>query len=189
MLSVEIKDKGVKDLLERIRKRTQNLKPAMSLIGEIVHGSIQRNFEEGGRPQAWAPLAPSTIERRKRINRWPGRILVISGTAGGLMGGISYRSFDDRVELAANAPHATTHHFGAEKGSFGTVEAQVKTHVRRITQAFGKSIAPRNVTVKAHTRKATLPWGNIPARPFMLVQDEDWDEIRESLAEFLLGVK
>lgn len=188
MITIVAKDSGVQKLLAQIQKKLSNPKSAMSEIGEIVQGSIQKNFEQGGRP-AWKPLAASTIAQRQRIKKWPGQILVRTGVAGGLMGGINYRAFKDRVELSANKEYATTHQFGAAKGSFGTVEAQIKTHVRRISRAFGKPIKPRAVEVKAHKRMMTMPWGNIPARPFMMVQEEDWDEIRESLAEFLVGEK
>jgi phage gpG-like protein len=43
--------------------------------------------------------------------------------------------------------------------------------------------------VKAHTREMTLPWGDIPARSFMLIQDDDWDEIKDTLADFLLNAE
>lgn len=56
----------------------------------------------------------------------------------------------------------------------------------KISQAFGRPIKPKKVTVKAHIRKISLPWGDIPARPFMMIQDDDWTEIKETLAEFLL---
>jgi phage gpG-like protein len=183
---IEIKDKGITDLLSRIERRVNHLKPAMGLIGEIGVGSIQENFEVGGRPK-WDTLSDITINIRKKLNKWPGRILVRSGVAGGLLGGITYRPSDEDVRLAANTPYATTQHFGAKKGSFGTVAATVKAHTRKISQAFGRPIEPRDVKVKAHTRKMTLPWGDIPARPFMVIQDEDWEEIKETLVEFLLG--
>jgi phage gpG-like protein len=183
---IEIKDKGIQDLLSRIERRVNRLKPAMGLIGEIALGSIQENFEKGGRP-TWQPLSQTTINLRKKINKWPGRILVRGGVAGGLMGGITYRPSDEDVRLATNKPYATTQHFGAKKGSFGTVAATVKAHMRKISQAFGRPIEPRDVKVKAHTRKMTLPWGDIPARPFMVIQDEDWEEIKDTLVDFLLG--
>jgi len=189
MLEVQVKDKGIQDLLTRIERRVNHLKPVMGLIGDIALGSIQENFEKGGRPAKWAPLSKTTIAIRKRLNKWPGRILVRSGVAGGLMGGITYRPSDNDVRLAANKPYATTQHFGAKKGSFGTVAANIKAHIRKISQAFGRKIQPKDVMVKAHTREMTLPWGDIPARSFMLIQDDDWDEIKDTLADFLLNAE
>lgn len=47
-----------------------------------------------------------------------------------------------------------------EKGFSGNVN--VSQHVRTITQAFGRDIAPRQVTVSAHSRNM-----RIPARPYL----------------------
>lgn len=181
-VSIKTDDSGVYRLLRQIEKRLGNLKPAMSLIGEIVHGSIQQNFEEGGRPRRWRPLSPVTIAQRRRLGKWPGRILVRSGVAGGLMGGISYRPYKDRVELSANKVYAATHQLGARRGQFGRVAATVREHIRRMKDG-------RTVKVKAHTRRMLVPWGDIPARPFMAVQTEDWDEIRESMLDYLVLLK
>lgn len=183
--SIEAKDSGVQKLLQKVRERVKNMRPVFNVIGEIAHGSIQENFEVGGRPAKWKPLSPVTIAQRKRQGKWPGRILVRMGVAGGLFGAISHKAFRDRTELSANKPYATTQHFGAEKGEFGTVTAQIPEHVRRITQAFGKAIEPRDVTVRAHTREMQIPWGDIPARPFMVIQEEDWEEIKGTLLDFL----
>lgn len=184
---IEVKG-GIQVLLNQIERRVNRLKPAMELIGDIALSSIHANFQDEGRPRDWAKLSNTTINIRKKLNRWPGRILQRGGAAGGLVGAISARANDDEVRLAANKPYATTQHFGAKKGSFGTVAMTIKEHTRTITQAFGKELKePKDVKVKAHTRKMALPWGDIPARPFMVIQDEDWEEIKETLAEFLLG--
>ena len=113
-------------------------------------------------------------------------ILRRQGFAGGLMGSISVRAYNDRAEVGTNKIYAAVHQFGAAKGSFDTVEAVVRSHTRWIKQAFGREIEPRQVTVQEHKRKMVLPWGDIPARLFMMVQNEDWDEIRAELGEFLM---
>ena len=123
-------------------------------------------------------LSPATIIQRQRERKRPGQILIRSGKAGGLLGRINYSPRNDRVTVSANKVYATTHHFGAKKGQFGTVLAQIPAHIR--TLASGKK-----VSVKAHSREMKVPWGDIPARPFMMVQGEDWDEIRETLLDFL----
>lgn len=188
-MTIELKDEGVQKLLQSIQRKLNNMIPVFNAIGEIVHGSIIENFERGGRPTKWKGLKDSTIAQRERENKWPGRILWRLGIAGGLAGSISYKAFQDRVELRANKASAITHQFGARKGEFGTVQAQVRQHIRRITQAFGKPIEPTDVTVSAHTRKMAVPWGDIPARPFMMVHPEDWDEIRETLRDYLFALR
>lgn len=181
LIEIETGDR-VSPYLDMIRQRLGRLKPAMNIIGEIVRTSIVRNFEREGRPTPWEGLSPVTEKIRKAAHP----ILRRQGFAGGLMGSINVRADDHQVVIGTNKKYAALHQFGAKKGSFGTVEARVREHVRRITKAFGKAIDPKDVTVKAHTGKTKLPWGDIPARPFMAVQSEDWDEIRSALIEHLL---
>ena len=157
-LSVKINDREVKDLLAHIQQRLGHMKPAMSLVGEIVQESIEHNFEAGG-------------------------ILVRSGKAGGLMGSIAYNAGDDQVVVAANKASAATLHYGAAKGSFGTVEVTAKIREHYRTTKKGKRA---KVSAHTRTRMQPLPWGDIPARPFMMVQTEDWDEMRDALRDYLL---
>jgi phage gpG-like protein len=180
-IEVAVNDR-ISPLLEKIQRRIGTMKPAMKIIGEIVRTSIVRTFEKEGRPARWKQLAPLTVLLRGAAHP----ILRRQGFAGGLMGSISTRAYDDRAELGTNKASAAVHQFGAEKGSFGIFDVTIKEHVRRISQAFGRPIEPKDVTVREHKRKTALPWGNIPARPFMAVQEEDWEEIRLSLVDYLV---
>ena len=55
-IGVKIDDRGINDLLAGIQRRTNDLRPAISIIGEIIQASIQRNFEVSGRPRKWKKL-------------------------------------------------------------------------------------------------------------------------------------
>jgi len=159
-------------------RRAGDLRPAMNEIGEIVQASVIRNFDEGGRPRRWKRLSPATIEARKKRNKWPGQILVRTGN----LKRIHYMATKNRVEVSPSAQaskYAAVHQFGARAGSFGTVTARVKGHLR--------NIRGKQVRVAAHTRRMRLPWGDIPARPFMLVQDEDVADMAEAISDYLTG--
>lgn len=180
-LKIEVKDKEVTRLLGRLQRRMANLTPVMSAVAQVVRTSIVRNFEREGRPAPWQPLSPVTVKLRGRARP----ILRRQGFAGGLMGSIHSKGYRDRAEIGTNKAYAAVHQFGAEKGDFGTVEATIPQHLRRITQAFGRPIEPKVITVREHKRRMLLPWGDIPARPFMVVQDEDWKEIKETVLDAL----
>ncbi|MCK4529321.1 phage virion morphogenesis protein [candidate division WOR-3 bacterium] len=182
-IEITANDKKVTELLKRIQKKLGDLTPAMKIIGNTVRTSIVRNFEKEGRPAKWEKHSKLTEKRRGK----GAKILRIQGFAAGLMGSIHSTAKKDRVIIGTDKIYAAIHQFGAKKGSFGTVEAEIKAHMRKITKIFGRPVKPRKVTVRAHTRKMKLPWGDIPARPFIMVQPEDWDEIRESLSDYILG--
>ena len=146
--SMTINDKEFTRLFAKIEERMQ-AKDAMEIVGEIGLTSIQRNFEEGGRPGNWRPLAASTIKQRIRERKWPGQILMKTGVSGGLLGSISYEAKSRQVIWYSNKIYAAIHHFGGQAG---------KNHA-----------------------------ATIPARPYMMLQDEDWPEIKAALTDFYLG--
>lgn len=156
--------------------RISNRKRAMEAIGALGRESIKTNFAQGGRPDSWAPL--------KRRDGQPLR------DTGRLMNSIGKQVDGNTVYVGTNVVYAAVHHFGAKKGSFGTVVVPVKTHQRQVTQAFGKQLKfPVWSTVQAHSRKTSLPWGNIQARPFMLLQEEDVVEMSELLETWIMEGK
>lgn len=179
-VAIEIQENSdeVKEILDRIKVRFGRLTPAHQIIGAAVRTSVVRNFEKGGRPEKWEPLSETTLARRKGK-----RVLLRQGFAGGLMGSIHYEADEDKVVIGTNKIYGAVHQFGAKKGSFGTFTIKIPEHKRRVKTKKGI----RKITVKAHTKTMALPWGDIPARPFLLVQDEDWKLIRRQLTEYLMG--
>jgi len=174
---VIIIDQGIQDRLNQLGRRLSNLEPLMAEIGEIGVLSIQENFQQEGRPRKWAPLAESTKEQRRRQGRARGRILNRLGAAG-LFGSINYRADRNSVAIGTNRIYGPTMHYGARKGEFGTITANIRAHVRRV--------GGKNVRVRAHTRRMPVPWGDIPSRPFLMFQDEDWQDIGEAIDEYLI---
>jgi phage gpG-like protein len=176
-IQTKINDDDLQKLLSELVRRLGDMTPAMNAVGEDVVESVMTNFERGGRPQ-WPKLSEATIRQRSRLGKWPGMILVRSGAAGGLMGSIHHSPAPTRVIISANKKYAALHQFGAAKGEFGAKDVIVHGHTRRTK--YGK------VSVRQHSRRQLMPWGNIPARPFLMVQDEDWITIRNTLAGFLM---
>lgn len=79
-------------------------------------------------------------------------------------GGIDVRLKDGRIEIIyfTNVPYARAH----EKGFRGMVS--ISAHQRTITQAFGKPIQKKQVSVRAHSKRLA-----IPARPYLAPAAED----------------
>lgn len=53
--------------------------------------------------------------------------------------------------VGTNVEYAAAHEYGFNE------EVTVKAHLRMIKMAFGKSITPKQVSIKSHTRKVNLP--------------------------------
>ena len=182
-INVTIDDREVKAILGRIQKNLDDLTPAMKIVGSIVRTSIVRNFEKSGRPVKWKKHSAITAKRRGE----GAKILMAEGLGAGLAGSIHLKAEKDRVVVGTDKIYAAVQHFGAKKGSFGNV-----TVVQRIGKHIRKLKSGKTSEVTAHTRtrhNVPLPWGDIPARPFMMVQDEDWAEIKDALGEYIMGIK
>lgn len=171
MITVAVDTKQIDELLAKVMARTRNAMPAMRVIGEIVRSSIRENFRAGGRPARW--------KRSARAKEQSGQTLRDRNI---LYNSFTVKATGSKVEVGTNVKYAAAHHFGVSK----TVSQRVREHVRRVSQAFGKPVEPRKVTVAAHNRTMKM---RLPARPFMLVQDEDWDDIRDVLGKFIIEGK
>lgn len=178
--NASMKDEQVRLMLAKIDENLRNLKPAMEIIGETVTASVLRNFEVGGRPK-WAKLSPVTRAIRKKKGKWPGQILRQSGA----LSKIVYQASNTKMVVSANEEYAATQHFGAKKGEFGAV-----TVVQHVREHMRKHKSGKSYKVKAHSRtrrNVPVPWGDIPARRFMLVQKEDKQEITSALEKYIVN--
>ena len=151
----------------------------MREIGERVTRSIMMNFREGGRPVKWKPSQRSKIAHisKKDGKSRLGKTLIDTGK---LMRSIHYKFDKQTVTVGTNIVYASTHQFGAKK----SVLQSVKSHQRKITQAFGRPIKAKMVNVSAHKRNITI---NIEARPFMMLQDSDKQYITDLAKKFIQG--
>jgi|Deesub1362A_J573_1020465.scaffolds.fasta_scaffold01454_11 phage virion morphogenesis protein len=170
-MRIDVRDQRVRALLEGLLRRSHDLTPAMREIGEIVRESVMRNFREQRAPDgtAWKPSW--------RALREGGKTLIDTAT---LRNSIHVRPGPDRVAVGTPVEYAAVHQFGARRGSFGEHIVQVRAHRRR-SRKGGEH------TVRAHTRRVRLPWGDIPPRPFLGVRREDWGEIHDALMDYLFG--
>lgn len=185
---IQFRDEEVKKLLRRVARQLDNTTPLMRIIGSIIRTSVVRNFERQGRP-GWDPLSPVT----QKLRGASGPILRRQGAAGGLMGSINIEASDGRVSVGTNKIYAAVHQFGAKAGSFGRKRVKIPAHSRRVKsrdQRRGRKKTASGVSfVSSHTREMSMPWGDIPARPFLMIQEpEDIREITAAVVDYLEGL-
>lgn len=175
--SVKLDDRKARRLLKRLAERVEDMRPVMADVADEMHASVEKTFLAGGRPR-WKPLADATKAQREEAGKWPGQILVRSAQ---LKNSLHAFSGKDYAGVGTNKKYAATHQFGAKKGEYGTrkVSQKVRAHSRNT-----KSGA---VKVRAHTRTATVrtPWGDVPARPFMDIPDEDVRKLIDTIRAYL----
>lgn len=152
----------------------RGMQPYLESFGEDIVNSVQKNFDEEGRPEKWKPLKPATIRRwlRKRSS-W-----ISTGPrpfSFGLIGGT-------RIPLT-------------KAGTKALLNRKILTDTAAMRNAVHWAmISPTILSIRAgggpsSVYAATHQFGdesrNIPARPFLMVQEEDWRKFKEEIKWWL----
>jgi len=146
-------------LLTRLQELFEKRDPLTKNIAEILLAGVQENFLQSGRENGgsgtWKPLSEVTKKRRGKAANSP--ILRVSN--------LMYQSLktshdNDTAAVGTNKIYAAAMHFGAKKGEFGTYRGPSGTWKPR-----------------------PIPWGDIPARPFMHATAQELEDIADFLEE------
>lgn len=178
MIRIDLQSPELTTALKQLGQRLDNLTPALRNIGELLVTTTQRRFTTQKAPDgtAWAPNSPVTLERflsksyggdvpRKRdgslkapaARRLAGK-KPLSGETGELQDRIAATVSGNTLGISSSKIYGGVQQFGAKQGAFGRTR-----------------------------RGSPIPWGDIPARPFIGISDSDRQGIAETIAEHLEG--
>ena len=169
MFTVEINDTEVLAALDRATAVLTDATAMMNEIGGFLRDQVEDRFKTQAGPDgtAWAPRSAATLKSYERRKLKFGAILHLTGQ---LSGNIFHEYDADSARVGSPEPYAAVQQFGAEQGAFGAF--------------MGKDKLGRD-----HFHH--LPWGNIPARPFLGFSDEDragiLDIVTETISAALEG--
>lgn len=160
MLRIELKDEEVTAGLARLAAALADLTPAMKDIGKVLVEATKDRFAAGVDPDgnAWAPKSPVTIDAYRRRGDSVS-FLPLTGPSRALKTTIHAVAGRDRVEVGSNRIQAAVMQQGAAQGAFGRTP-----------------------------RGGPIPWGRIPARPFIGLSDQDRTAIVDLVDEWLESV-
>lgn len=157
MITIQLDDRQLQGALAQLRQRLADLTPVMQDIGEELVARAKQRFATStgpdGRP--WAPNRPSTLAAyaaryagsykkdgslsKRGQQRIAGKKPLI-GESRQLSQRLYYQAGRDSVFVGSPQRYAGVQQFGARRGQFGRTR-----------------------------RGAPIPWGAIPARPFLPV--------------------
>ena len=171
MIEARIDDRDVTRTLGRLARKVADLRPVMREISFVMLEAVHQNFESQGRPNPW--------KKSKRAARSGGRTLQDTKR---LWRSISARSDASSAMVGTNVVYAAAHHFGFK----GRVTAHVAAHRRKQAsrdQKQGRKKTASGVSfVRAHTRTMNI---NLPARPFLVLADDDTRKIVERMRRYI----
>lgn len=161
MITIEIKDGQLEAALADLQGRLTDLSPVMAQIAEFLLDSTVDRFKTGTGPDGtpWAAKSPTTIEAyRRRKQRVSFRPLIGPTRMLSKESNFSTASGADWARVSSRAIQSAVMQFGAKKGAFG-----------------------------ANKAGRPLPWGDIPARPFLGVSKGDEENIGAVVEAWLLS--
>ena len=160
MITIEIKDDEITAALQRLASHMTDMSQPMNAIGEQLEYQTEQRFDQGVSPDGipWAPKSQTTIEAYIRRGQSVDFRPLFGPNADGIpLRASFFRDYGpDFVEIGTNNVYAAVMQSGAGKGAFGSDS-------------------------KGHP----IPWGTIPARPFLGISDTDHENITAEVEEWL----
>lgn len=149
-------------LFDDLGAHLTDMSDVMADLGELFMHSTKERFLAGEAPDGnpWAPKSPATIEAyRRREGRKPNAKIdfrPLHGPTGRLSTEIFYQAGPSAVEIGSPLVYAGVMQAGAAKGAFGSM-----------------------------SNGSPIPWGGIPARPFLGLSEDDQLGAQEIVEEWL----
>lgn len=141
MLEVKITSTKTELFFKGMFDKTKDSRPLMDEVADDMMDSMDQNFESEGRPTLWKSLKPKTIDRRIKINKWPGPILQVNRD---LHKSIQPKVSPLRAVIGTNLPYARPHQLGSPKQKiparpFLRLQEDEKQSIKkRITEWYAK---------------------------------------------------
>lgn len=163
MYEVKINNDSITTALKQALTRQDDLSDLMLDLGELMVQRTQDRMLTGKQAdgQPFAPRSQATLKRYKKLNL---KFSVPLDQSGRLRKSIAYDADKSKVSWGSNEIQAAVMQFGAEAGAFGA--------------RIGKNKKGRSYFMP-------IPWGNIPARPYLGVGTADSQAIVETIEDWL----
>ena len=161
MITIEINIAAAEADLKRLEAALEDSTPVMHDLGELMTRSTKERFVAGTSPDGvkWAPKSQATLDSYGQRKSNRVDTRPLFGPSGALNSTIFPEVGKGEVLIGSPMIYAAVQQFGAAKGAFGQT-----------------------------SRGASIPWGNIPARPFLGVSPEDEISIIETVEDYLTGI-
>lgn len=174
MIKIDVTDNGVQKALTRLANITQHLPTVLELIGEMLVDSTKQRFATSTGPdgQRWQSNRPVTILRY--LGKYKGSFSKKTGkmTKSGAVSAAGKRP------LIGETRDLSRQIFPKVEGSTLYIGS---TMIYAAAQQFGM----RKGAAGANRRGSAIPWGDIPARPFLGLSDQDRADIIATISDYL----
>jgi len=153
-------------------KVNTDLTASMKQVAELVEASVKRNFSEGGRPTAWVALKPQVVTGNTPLMKSGALFNSIENTSDGTSATVS---------AGQGLPYAMTQQFGSGSNHHIPITEKSRNYFWLMYHKTGNEMWKWMAI-----SKKTVFEGGVPARPFMMFQEEDVTKIMEIIGSGLV---
>jgi len=164
-VKVTVKDMAARAVVKETARRMSRPQKPLRSCGLVLLRSVTKTFKAGGRPLRWKPSW--------RALKTGGRTLIKTAR---LMRSITMHVAGRTLRVGTNVKYAAIHQLG------GTIPARVILPKR--AKALRWIDGSGNVRF---AKKVTVGPTEIPARPFLVIQDADWRVFRRIFGDYITG--
>ncbi len=151
MIEIQYDDRALVDRLNRLQRDVGDLTPAMRDIAAALEDSAAEAFDDEAAPDGTPWVGLAPATQAARERRRKWPGKTLQ-VSGRLAASITSDSDSTSAVAGTNVVYAALQQFGAKRGAFGRTG-----------------------------RGAPIPWGDVPARPFLGVSDSTRDAILDAL--------
>lgn len=153
------------EIIELLKNKLANKSKLFVAVAETMRTAVLKNFEtEGSRiGKPWQRLSHQTIKQREKKGYWPGKILQRTGQ---LKRSILSSYGEDFAQVSTNLIYAAIQNYG------GIIHrSTLKTYLK-------KKISHKEAKTPRQNKMSSI---RIPARPFMHLNNQDIEKIKEKI--------
>jgi len=128
-IRIDVQDDEAQKKLRALLRKTSDLSPVLSTIGESLLNSTKDRFKSQTSPEGakWAAHSPRTIQARLARSKSPS--LTILRMRGHLIGSITKQVGGDTLKVGTNKIYGAIHQFGGKAGRGRKVSIPVRPYI------------------------------------------------------------
>jgi phage virion morphogenesis protein len=182
MIEIEVNISQVERGLLGLEALGRDMTPLTRDLAEVLKGAVDRAFADEENPVTgakWPGLSALTKARRAKAGH-TGKMLQVTGR---LASSIHTEHGRDFARVGTSDERAGTHQYGAKKGAYGTAKRGTRGgrgNKRNYTARGGATVGGW-LSGRAQGGGMPIPWGDIPARPFLGIGKPEEAEIESSV--------
>jgi phage gpG-like protein len=182
-VKISITVDGFEEAMRSIRQLQvdpRTMRKAWDTVGQyMVRQTVRERFDKERSPDGipWKKRSEATQRHYIRVYGLKfaaNKVLQFTGE----LKKITYAADENGVVFGTNLKYGRTHQYGAKKGEFGTAISRHTYKDNAENRRLGRVGA-------VYTREHPIPWGDIPARPFLGITKHEMEVIQTILIDHI----